>query len=227
MMIKINLLPVRQVKKREAGKQILVLYAVLLLGALLGNWFWWSSRNSAKEEMVKKVRATDAKIKELERIIGEVNNINKRKKELEDKLAVLNELRRGRSGPVRILDALAEATPKKVWLKEFDEKGGQVKLTGTAFSHEDVAEFMRGLQNVVWTPKGMGRLVERRRDAKTSRVELLGQDGAVEDFTSTQVGMFFTGVELKSATQKEIKAEGGLASKQVEFQLTLATQYTL
>src|SRR5919106_2146007 len=227
MMIKINLLPVRQVKKREAGKQILVLYAVLLLGALLGNWFWWSSRDDAKAELANKVRATEGKIKELERIIGEVNNINKRKKELEEKLAVLNELRKGRSGPVRILDALAEATPKKVWLKEFDEKGGQVKLTGTAFSHEDVAELMRGLQNVVWTPKGMGRLVERRRDAKTSRVELLGQDGAIEDFHSNEVGMFFTGVELKNAAQKEIKAEGGFASKQVEFQLTLGTLYTL
>jgi type IV pilus assembly protein PilN len=227
MMIKINLLPVRQVKKREAGKQILVLYAVLLFGALLGNWFWWSSRDSAKADLVNKVRATDAKIKELEKIIGEVNNINKRKKELEEKLSVLNELRKGRSGPVRILDALVEATPKKVWLKEFDEKNGQVKLTGTAFSHEDVAELMRGLQNVVWTPKGMGRLVERRRDAKTTRVELLRQDGAIEDFSSSQVGMFFTGVELKTASQKEIKVEGGYASKQVEFLLTLATQYTL
>jgi type IV pilus assembly protein PilN len=227
MMIKINLLPVRQVKKREAGKQILVLYAVLLLGALLGNWFWWSSRDDAKAELANKVRATDAKIKELEKIIGEVNNINNRKKELEEKLAVLNELRKGRSGPVRILDALAEATPKKVWLREFDEKGGQVKLSGTAFSHEDVAELMRGLQSVVWTPKGMGRLVERRRDSKTSRVELLGQDGAIEDFNSTEVGMFFTGVELKNAAQKEIKAEGGYASKQVEFQLTLGTLYTL
>jgi type IV pilus assembly protein PilN len=227
MMIKINLLPVRQVKKREAGKQILLLYAVLLLGALVGNWYWWSSRDSAREELVKKVRATDAKIKELERIIGEVNNINRRKKELEEKLAVLNELRKGRSGPVKILDALAEATPKKVWLKEFDEKAGQVKLSGTAFSHEDVAELMRGLQNVVWTPKGMGRLVERRREAKTSRVELLGQDGAIEDFDSGQVGMFFTGVELKTATQKDTKDDSGYTSKVVDFQLTLAAQYTL
>jgi type IV pilus assembly protein PilN len=227
MMIKINLLPVRQVKKREAGKQILVLYAVLLFGALVGNWFWWNSRDNAKADLVNKVRATDAKIKELEKIIGEVNNINKRKKELEEKLSVLNGLRKGRSGPVRILDALVEATPKKVWLKEFDEKNGQVKLTGTAFSHEDVAELMRGLQNVVWTPKGMGRLVEHRRDAKTSRVELLRQDGAIEDFSSSQVGMFFTAVELKTASQKEIKVEGGYASKQVEFLLTLATQYTL
>jgi type IV pilus assembly protein PilN len=228
MMIKINLLPIRQVKKREASKQILVLYAVLLVGALVGNWLWWDGRESVREDLALKVRATDVKIKELEKIIGEVNNINKRKQELEDKLAVLKQLRRGRSGPVRILDALAEATPKKVWLKDYDEKGGQVKLSGTAFSHEDVAELMRGLQNMVWTPKGMGRLVEHRRDARTSRVELLGQDGAIEEFNANEVGAFFTGVELKTASQKENKdAVSGFTAKQVEFQLTLAAQYTL
>ena len=226
MMMRINLLPVRQVKKREAGKQILVLYSVLLAAAFLGNWFWWSGRDSVREDLVKRVQTTDSKIRELEKVIGEVNNINKRKKELEEKLAVLNQLRKGRSGPVRILDALAEATPKNVWLKDFDEKEGQVKLTGSAFSHEDVAELMRGLENLVWTPKGMGRLVEHRRDSKTFRVELLGHDGAIEDFDSSEVGMFFTGVELKDASQKDTKDASG-ASKVVDFNLTLAAQYTL
>lgn len=228
MMIKINLLPVRQVKKREIGRQILVLYAVLLVGALLGNWAWWSGRESVRQSVVANVRATDARIRELEKVIGEVNNINKRKKELEEKLAVLQTLRRGRSGPVRILDALAEATPKKVWLRDFDEKDGQVKLNGHAMSHEDVAEFMRGLQTMVWTPKGMGRLIEHRRDSKTSRVELMGGDAAIEDFDSAQVGQFFTGIELKNATQKENREAGFSSStKLVEFQLTLSAQYTL
>ena len=82
-----------------------------------------------------------------------------RKREVEDKLKVLEELRKGRSGPVRMLDALSTATPKKVWLIDFDEKANAVKLEGRAVAHDDVAEFMRALQNVVWTPKGMGRLV--------------------------------------------------------------------
>jgi len=44
MMIRINLLPVRAVKKREMGRQVLVLFAVVLLGAGLGNYFWYADR---------------------------------------------------------------------------------------------------------------------------------------------------------------------------------------
>lgn len=226
MMIKINLLPVRQVKKREAGKQILILYAVLLVGALIGNYLWFDSRDAVAMEGQQKIARTQQKISELEKVIGEVNNINQRKKELEDKLSVLKELRKGRSGPVRLLDALSEATPKKVWLKGFDESAGKVKIEGFALSHEDVGEFMRGLGNMVWTPKGMGRTVEQKKDAKTTRVELMGQNGAIEDFSTDQVGAFFSNVELKSADQKDLKTDLGTI-KQVEFSLTLNAKYTL
>ena len=38
MMIRINLLPVRAAKKREMGRQILVLFAIVLAGAVVGNY---------------------------------------------------------------------------------------------------------------------------------------------------------------------------------------------
>src|SRR5437870_12929283 len=113
---------------------------------------------------------------ELQKVIGEVNNINKRRKEVEEKLGVLDKLRKGRTGPVRMLDALSTATPKKVWLTEFDEKSSAVKLVGTASSNEDVAEFMPGLPSLVWTPKGLGRGIERKRDADNLRAQLPSTD---------------------------------------------------
>src|SRR2546422_1609266 len=46
-----------------------------------------------------------------------------------------------------------------------------VKIMGLAISHDDVADFMRALENIVWTPRGMGRVVEKKRDNKTEKVE--------------------------------------------------------
>ncbi|HET6983786.1 MAG TPA: PilN domain-containing protein, partial [Myxococcaceae bacterium] len=123
-------------------------------------------------------------------------------------------------------DALSTAIPKKVWLTTFDEKANVVRMTGKAASHEDVAEFMRGLQNIVWTPRGMGRLVEQRRDASTARVELVGGDGAVEDFPTKSISNFFTRVDLKRAESKSAAATAG-GGRLVEFEIAMNSNYAI
>src|SRR4051812_10217593 len=118
-MIRINLLPVRQVKKREMGRQVLVLFAAVVLLAAVVNYLWLDSLQKEKQRGLDSIAETNKRIAELEKVIGEVNNINARKKELEDKLKVLDQLRKGRAGPVKFLDALSTATPQKVWVREF------------------------------------------------------------------------------------------------------------
>ena len=226
MMIHINLLPVRQEKKREVGRQFLVVVGGALFITLLGNWLWYDGLASEEKKNAQRIASTQARIAELEKVIGEVDKINARKKDVQGKLAILSDLRKQRSGPVRMLDALSTAIPKKVWLTGFEEKSNAVRMTGKAASHEDVAEFMRGLQSIVWTPKGMGRLVEQRRDATTSRVELVGGEGAVEEFPSKSISNFFARVDLKKA---ESKSAGGPAGtpKLVEFEILMNSNYAI
>ncbi len=226
MMIRINLLPVRQVKKREMGRQLLVgLAAVLVLG-LLANLIWYMSRDGELVDSQTEITQIEVQVQQLQAQIGEVDKLNARKKEVTDRINVLDGLRRGRSGPVRLLDALSLATPRKVGLNEFSESANAVKITGTALSHDDVAELMRNLATVVWTPKGVGRLVEQKRDSKTSRVELSTQNGAIEDFPVSQVGYFFTNIDLKSAEQADAKASAG-SLRTVKFEIGLSANYTI
>jgi type IV pilus assembly protein PilN len=145
-MIRINLLPVRVSKKKEAGRQQLVLFLVLLLGILVGNWLWHRSRSEDLAQREQKVRRTKEEIAQLERIIGEVKNIKAQQAELKDKLAVLEKLRAGRQGPVRMLDELATITPKKLWLRKMEEKGGSVLFEGSAATIDDVSAFMAALR---------------------------------------------------------------------------------
>lgn len=225
-MIHINLLPVRAVKKREMGRQLIVAAAIALVATGAVNWLWYSQRNDVSTRNAARIAETQRKIKELEKVIGEVNDINKRKKEVEAKLAVLEDLRKRRSGPVRMMDALATAMPKKVWLTSFEEKGGAVHVVGSAFTHDDVADFMRNLGDIVWTPKGIGRLLEQKRDAKTSRVELLANDGAIEEFPVGAISAFFTNIELHKAEQKG-DAKDPNATTLVTFDIGLAANYSI
>lgn len=225
MMIRINLLPVRQGKRREMGRQILVVIAGVLFAALAANYVWWNNRDSERVTRQKRIDQTQARINELEKVIGEVNNINKRKKEVEEKLKALTELRKQRSGPVRLMDALTSSVPRKVSIREFDEKGSTVKLSGLAATHDDVAELMRLLSGVVWTPKGLGRLIEKKRDATTSRIELIGEGaGVVEDFANTEVSNFFSNIDLKKASQRDEKGAGSTL-RVVDFELNMTANY--
>lgn len=225
-LIRINLLPVRQAAKRKDSAQILILGALVLLGAGIGNYIWLSSTEDRSKRLEQKIAETQARITELEKVIGEVNNINKRKKEVEDKLKVLNELRKGRSGPVRMLDALATSIPNKVAINSFDESNSAVRLAGKAVSHEDVAEFMKSLSSIVWTPKGIGRIVERKRDATNMRVELLAAGGAIEDFNLSEVANFFTNIELSRATQVDERINNNPV-KRVTFDISLQCNYAI
>jgi len=227
MMIRINLLPVRVAKKREMGRQILVLFAAVLVAAGVGNFMWYQDRAAEFEQNAAGITQVKNKITELEKVIGEVSKINDRKAEVEKKLGVLDNLRKGRSGPVKMLDALAAAMPKKLWLKGFAEDKNGMKISGSAISHDEVAEFMSNLGHMVWTPKGMGRLVESRRDAKTSRVELLTPDATIEEFPVSSIKLFFNNIELKDAVQQAAKASDPNSFATVDFNIMLSANYAI
>jgi len=83
------------------------------------------------------------------------------------------------------------------------------------------------LQSMVWTPRGMGRLIEQKRDAATARVELVGSEGAVEDFPTKSISNFFTRVDLKKAESKAGSGSGPGAPRIVEFEINLNSNYAI
>jgi type IV pilus assembly protein PilN len=145
-MVRINLLPVRVSKKKEAGKQQLLVFAAVLVAGLAANYAWSSSRAADLKSREAKLARTREDIAQLERIIGEVKNIKDAQQELQKKLDVLDKRKQGRSGPVRMLDELATVMPRQLWLGKLEEKGGAMTFTGSAASIDDVSEFMTKLK---------------------------------------------------------------------------------
>ncbi len=145
-MIRINLLPVRVSKKKEAGKNQLIFFALAIVFALICNFWWSRSRGEEMATREDKVKRTRAEIAQLEKIIGEVTNIKTQQQAVKDKLAVLEKLKAGRQGPVRMLDELASITPKRLWLKKLEEKGGTMAFEGAAGSIDDVSAFLTALK---------------------------------------------------------------------------------
>jgi type IV pilus assembly protein PilN len=74
-----------------------------------------------------------------------VQKIEAQKRELREKLKVIGELETKRRGPVRALEDLSSATPDKLWLTEFADTGGTLKISGLGVDEQTVADFMRRL----------------------------------------------------------------------------------
>ena len=145
-MIKINLLPVRAAKKREFGRQQLMLFALVLLLGGIGNYFWYSIVESQKDQLDQQIGRTRAEIATLEKTIGEVKSIKEDKRALEDKLKILDTLKKGRTGPVKVMDELATLIPQKVWIADYVETTGGVTMKGSAATYEDLSTFSKKLK---------------------------------------------------------------------------------
>lgn len=172
-MIRINLLPVRISKKKEAGKQQLVFFALAIVFALVCNFWWSRSRGEELASREDKVKRTRAEIAQLEKIIGEVKNIKAEQQAVKDKLAILDKLKAGRQGPVRVLDELAGITPKRLWLRKLDEKSGAVTFDGSAATIDDVSAFLSALKRSPYFSVVELKKTSAKREGKYKLVEFL------------------------------------------------------
>jgi len=147
-MIRINLLPVRAAQKKEKLRSHLSLLflSIILLVAICGALY--VQQMFAIDKIKQEIVTIDKKNAELQKTLGKVAGYEKKKHDLEKKLAVLKQLEEGRTGPVRLLDELSTALPPlpdKVWLSKFTESGGSIALDGIGDNERSVARFMRNL----------------------------------------------------------------------------------
>ncbi len=144
-MLQINLLPVREARREEDLRQFRnqAILIILLVGAGIG--FVWSN-------MQENIQESKAHIAQLQRDIDQYNPqlekiaaYRKKKKELETKIGVIDELDRARTGPVRLLAELAERTPDRLWLTSLATEGNTILLAGESLDNDLVALFLRSL----------------------------------------------------------------------------------
>ncbi|MDD5222777.1 MAG: PilN domain-containing protein [bacterium] len=145
-MIKINLLPRGREQKKKEGlrEQIVVLVAaVVILFFLIG--MLHSRIGGQITSTQKKISDTTTEIARLDEMIKEVKDIEVKRKNLEDKLNVIENLEKGRVGAVMFMDKLSLMPPEKLWLTSLSENQGKVNLTGNAIDNPTVAKFMDNL----------------------------------------------------------------------------------
>lgn len=149
-MIRINLLP--GPKGRAAKPQYDVRAQALLgIGALLitlASCWWYSSvLDSEIEARQEEKRDKEKQVAQLKEQVKQVQDFEQKKKLLEDKNRIIDQLEQSRVGPVKVLDYVSQSLePLKVWLISLKVSAETVELEGRALTNDDVVEFVNNLR---------------------------------------------------------------------------------
>ena len=122
---------------------IIVLF--LILGALgaAGYWFWYNRELKQRQETVE-IKTQEAQ--KLEAIIKEVEEYQRRKDSLQQRIDLINQLKQNQKGPVRIMDQISRDLPDLVWLDSMDISGGRVSLNGRGLNPNAIALFIENIK---------------------------------------------------------------------------------
>ncbi len=146
-MLRINLLPIRQLKKRAKAKNQIAVFCVVFL-CFVGILCFISLIQIHK---IKSIESSITELtKEQQRLapeIAAVDKLKKDKEELERKISIIHQLKAESSLTVHVLDQVANVVDNnRMWLTSLSQQGNSLSLTGIALDNQTVADFMEKLK---------------------------------------------------------------------------------
>jgi type IV pilus assembly protein PilN len=152
-MIRINLLGVerkqtRRVATFDIGKRVTMACSLVLVVAVAGIGFWYWSLTRSAAQVEQDIAAAKDQQARLNSIIDEVEKFEARRLQLQQRVVLIEQLRKGQSLPVQLLDYVSKSVPEMLWLTTMEQKGlADVTLEGRATTMIAVSDFVANLGN--------------------------------------------------------------------------------
>ena len=154
-MIRINLLAAERDKKKKsvavlgtAGQKLTVgCSLILILAVLFIGWRYWAlSRDS--NAIDAEIAAAQQETVRLHSVILQVQQFEQRKAQLQQRVVLIEQLRKGQTGPVHMLDQISRALPQMLWLTELKQAGtgNDVVIDGKCTTLTGLSEFVSNLE---------------------------------------------------------------------------------
>ena len=195
-MIRINLLPAAEAQKAEGRRQELASVALAFGSAVflfvLAHTWQHAQLRSAERDLT----GLQQELVSIQGSYLDVTRMEQQKKELKERLRVIGELETRKVGPVRVLEDLSGASPDKLWLTEFTETGGALKLSGIGVDEQTVADFLRRLGTSTYY-----------RGVDLEETSMVDQDGVKHKQFSIRANVNYLGPKAAAATASAEKKE--------------------
>ena len=144
-MIRINLLPHREEKRKRRQQQFVGLAVFSAVFGLVVAGAIWFFLDQQVQQQAANVTYMKAEIDKLDKQIEEIRKIREETASLLAKKQVVEGLQSNRSEPVQLLDQLLRQLPEGIFLKQMKQVGVKVNVVGYAQSNARVSTLMRNL----------------------------------------------------------------------------------
>lgn len=146
-MIRINLLPHRQIKRAERQRQfnLMLIGTVAVAGFLVFLVQTYisteiDSQTSRNSRLETAIAGLDKQIEEIKVLKSQIQDVLERKQ-------VVENLQSNRSQAVVVLDEISRQLPEGMYLKSIKQKGNEISLEGVADTNARIATLVRNLSN--------------------------------------------------------------------------------
>jgi type IV pilus assembly protein PilN len=145
-MAHINLLPWRE--EAEIAKQrdfliVLAMAAVITLLIVIGVGQYYQARIDGQRERNQYLSNEIAK---LDIRIGEIKTLNEKKKTLQERISVIEQLQRSRNVGTQVLNEIAKIVPTGIYLTKLEKQDDNIQILGKSESNNHLANMIREIE---------------------------------------------------------------------------------
>ena len=151
-MIRINLLATERkaakvaAKGFQTGQKLTVIGSLIVVLAVAGiGWRYWALNQKAAS-IDRGIAAQQREEQRLATILKEVQEFEARKIRLEARVALIDELRKGQSAPVHMVDQISKALPDMTWLTGLQQNGYTLTMQGRCLTLTSLSDFIGNLE---------------------------------------------------------------------------------
>lgn len=158
-MIRVNLIAGERRAAKAAGRSMdlaqrvtmggTALLIVTALGVGARYWTMWQAESSVATEIASAKRE-EARLAE---VLKQVAEFDTQREDLQRRVALIDELRRGQNAPVHIVDEISRSLPEMTWLTSLKQEGYDVTLQGRCMSLTALSDFVGNLEQTHYFKK--------------------------------------------------------------------------
>jgi type IV pilus assembly protein PilN len=152
-MIRINLIAGEREKPKkkggipfDIGQKVTLVCSLILVATVLGIGWWWWSLDREKVRIATEIADAQRETARLQSILVQVTTFNKQKEQLQQRVALIEELKKGQSGGVHMLDELSKALPDMLWLTQVKQNGAELTVEGRCTTLTALSDLVANLE---------------------------------------------------------------------------------